>query len=502
VWFSIPITALDTKTIAAISLYIRYIPGLAANTRSTCEIYSDVNGYPGVAISSAIALDGQAGGTWWRWAGFSQAKTLGTKYHFVIKNTAADATTNWFQAGGCKNVSEPVWGGGDVRDGSVLLMSTNSGSTWGTYVTPSWSGWVAENSDGTAWGLPFFEPAQETTKLYGTASAGWQFVSPANVGMRISGVWLDYGKSGTPGDSLIRIRFNGTNYDSIPKGSAYCNNNIGVWRFASAVVIPASATVQILLVATGDASNYFVIRNMRMSNIAAHISIVPYQWKYVSTTDGTTMVTDQTKIPGGGLVYDNEYEVPAPVFPAGNKTNPDQGTFGPTGTEITASQDLPDLETGVVTTDTLEGEAGGVDIAALIAAAQAANNSAPSNGNNSLLPGETVKVAETIYTGPAAGSNVLFLGEESSRNDFLFASDLVLGTIRKNRGVDVTGDVIEEVHKPHEVLTTADLLPGNVVNPAEEIVKEGEFYGVDGAQVGEFVGGGILPIISPTQHGH
>jgi len=95
--------------------------------------------------------------------------------------------------------------------------------------------------------------------------------------------------------------------------------------------------------------------------------------------------------------------------------------YGPTGENYTPTEDAPEIA-NVRNNDTLRGVTGDLDVESLNSAYEASRNTAPTNGNASLVLGDSVKVAGVTYNGNVSFSSQSISPSSDSSNSFSASS--------------------------------------------------------------------------------
>jgi hypothetical protein len=393
-WLGTGFVAAITDTITQIDVVCYAVAGTQANRKSVLYIYSDVNGSPGSILATSTELT-NFGVSTLQFA-ISLAVTAGTRYHFVVVNTASVPGTDYFALGVEADVNRIVSGKSTLW-GICRETTTNAGAAW-TKVAGAWLSFCISFQGGTFFGCSLFNQTTSAFKVYGTRQEGAVFTSPSGASMRICSVAIPVGFTGTPVSCHVKITVGATVYTSVVVPLANIQNNFVItFLFTAPVVILPSTTFCLCLCdsGAGDASNYWKIFYYDIPNYASHRAIVPYSMFYVSTTDGSSFTVTNTKFPLLGFAICNDANAAflSPKFPIGAKTNPDQGTFG-YADEITATQDLPSLS-NIVPPDTLEGVEGTFDIATY----ENGRNVPLTGGAASISVGDYCKIRNVDYYG-------------------------------------------------------------------------------------------------------
>lgn len=324
-WTCFGFVADSEKTINTLSINVYAIAGTQANLKATVSIYSDTNGYPGTLIQASNELTNQAAGVW-TFTGLSTAMTFGTRYWFVVKNTAVAPTVDYFSViYGTPNSVHLA--GSAATYGWSATNSTTGGASW-TANAAGASGFVIGFSDGSYAGTPWYTATNSTFKIYGAREEGFSFTTPAGAYLKIRAVWFATYKYGSPsGASYVKIKYGATTATSNQIPAANHVYNYMPYIFDSPVIIPQNTSVTITVCdsVADNASNYYGLQYSTLPNLSNQRGLVPFSWFYVSTTDGSTYTTDNTKVTiSCGFSLDTDGEFSAPTFPA--EANTVQGT--------------------------------------------------------------------------------------------------------------------------------------------------------------------------------
>ena len=312
-WLAYSFVPDQSKTLNAIRAFASLINGSLATTDITCDLYSDIGGFPGASLESRNTITSPlAAGTWGEWTGFTTALTAGTRYWLVFKNVNGVPGTNFptFRHGGNDTWSRFGMGTSGAW-GWAKRHSTDGGVSWAGTTQTATFGWRLQYSDGTYDGMPASNTASATAAANGVYSArewGAIFTSPASAVLNIRGIGMMLGKVGAPsGNARYRLYTGATptlidTTASIPNGSI-TNGNLYVAYFPATHAVAPGTVVRLMLGETAQAdtsSNTLGGYELTIDNDANSRALLPLEgtmWK--TYFDGSTWTDTNTILPSG-----------------------------------------------------------------------------------------------------------------------------------------------------------------------------------------------------------
>lgn len=311
-WLALCIRLDVTKTLSSVRFFLKTLTGAVTTANFTCACQTDTSGAPsGTAASGGTAVGATttlASSTWIQWDGFSTSLTAGTPFWVVLKNLQGTPASNYPTMRGVYPVSHMSMGSGwssNPHYGSIVLQSTNSGSTWPN-AGYAFAGYQLIFSDGTSFGMPFsdFSTPNEYVYRSGGVSREWgfKFTSPANAAIAIKGASLDCFNVGgaVAGPYAFRL-YTGSSPTTcvlaaqtigVPSKSLTAHQPIMDY-FASPVVVQPGTVCRMVL---ADTSNTGATGNMYMYQFTADplisASLLPFNgtWAKTSTGNGASGV--------------------------------------------------------------------------------------------------------------------------------------------------------------------------------------------------------------------
>lgn len=325
-WLALPFVSDANETFQSLTAYIAAIGGTQANNKTTLDIYSDVNGSPGVSIAGPVEVTNLAAAAFGTWSGFTTSMTAGVPYWFVFKNTSVAPTVDYVTIQYLSYASSDI-DGTSSSYGSIARVTTTGGASWSAGNPSSLLCGIATFAGPRYYGFPVTSATDVASGLYvyGGRKYGMRFTAPSNVKLNIRTVTVMVRQQGTPtGNAKVEIVSGGVSYYS---ASFTATGNIVAgystkYIFASPISIAPGATIDIWVynTAADSISAAYRCREWVVPNDATSKSLVSLWGSQRIYFDGSSTTATDTSIPMFCIGFDTDGEFTAPVFPTEAQT--------------------------------------------------------------------------------------------------------------------------------------------------------------------------------------
>lgn len=292
-----------TSAVTDVDLYLD-ISGDITDTNLAIQIETDSSGSPSGSVLGAatsafagIAADGYIGlqtlGT------NTGALTIGTVYWIVIYYSSGDDldATDKF---GTKDT-------GFTHDYNAEKIRHHNGTNWTTTAANQFPGWfILKHSDASYSGYPRNGNSSTSgyTDIYDTNKQGLKIKFGSQV--KIEGVTVYMGKSGTPGNMTVKV-YEGSveKYSSVARNGTYlAGNNQWSFQFTSSILLSADTDIYVIFEQDGasDANDFDCITNPINSTYVSAVLPDDYRFVYGSGSDPTAFNVVTDKVPDIRLV--------------------------------------------------------------------------------------------------------------------------------------------------------------------------------------------------------
>jgi len=268
------------KTVNSVSFYVSAVAGSLDANDIEAHIYSTgTDGKPASSVASSATVSATpTGAAVVTVTGFTYDVTAGTPYFVVIKNAAADPTTNNFTVRKFLNIGSLFAG-----DFGIVTTSVTTDATAWTNTGNSIAG-VVTYSDADQSGM-LITGNTTSTGIYGSAGSkrheGFYFTTPSNAKIKVRGAYVAVNKTGTPtGNLSATLRVGGSTYASINSytpGQVTSNSKV-LFYFADTEIAGGTAG------------------RVTLENSQADSSSNCYKVYYITTVDSTV---NKGKVPIG-----------------------------------------------------------------------------------------------------------------------------------------------------------------------------------------------------------
>jgi len=312
----------QTGILSKVTMYVHSVNGTLGANDLVCDLYSDVNGSPGVlleSVNTVTAIPTGAGRI--EFTGFSYVLYEGVRYWLVVRNVNASPAVNYASL-----IYHPDdTGVSDFAGGSswgwTKAESTDGGTTFANFYYQQ--SFLRVELQGSVFeGLPIDsvgigDTATET--VYGNRMCGIKFVVPA-VDMKVIGAMCYFAKGGSPtGDARIRVFNNETLLDET---NVINKNNCTGWawryaKFPNALTIPAGSTLRVVLSETANLDDYwnrYYLAKQVLENNVNTLALKPFQGTLQRTYyDGSSWTDMPTELTHLAILLDADEPFPTPI---------------------------------------------------------------------------------------------------------------------------------------------------------------------------------------------
>lgn len=314
-YYSMAFVATATKTLSKVRVFISTVTGTLGTGDFRCDIYSDdaSTGKPSSSLVSSTTITAvPTSSSWLEFTGFSQALTVGVRYHAVFRNLNASPASNNF------TINHAVSGPMELSSGSTswgwsTYRSTDAASSWAQLYSRI-MGLRLVMSDGTFMGLPVenaLEDNSATYAVYQTRELGVRFTSPANAKLNVLGGGLMIRQVTTPTNrARLKLYVGGTLVaTSHTVGGTSAAINYFSALFPSTVTIDAGSDVRLVIsedTNSDTSTNRYTSGYVRWENTAGSLADKPcegtVQWTYFN---GTSWAEVANFVPAFVLILDS-----------------------------------------------------------------------------------------------------------------------------------------------------------------------------------------------------
>lgn len=305
-----------SEQVSKIKVYVSSVTGTVGSSDLRCDIYSDSGGAPSSSLANTSTVTAApTGAQWVEFTGFSYTLTEGTQYWIVVRNLNATPASNYPTLRTIVNYANTYGTSGLSTWGFSRKVSTDSGATWATVTQASFAARI-EFNNGTFFGFPVESVASTTAasgeRVYASRELGVKFTTPANASLKVIGVAMRVGKTGSPtGDCRFRIYQDTTLVATtgvVPLGNITSGVLMYPLYFTSTQSLSASTSYRVVISETtnSDAStNYYYTTKMTWENNANSLNLKPMNGTLQRTYyDGSSWTDTSTEVCEFMLILD------------------------------------------------------------------------------------------------------------------------------------------------------------------------------------------------------